>query len=63
MNDVGYVIWFIATIVVTVSIMSLGVAASARSVSSSQPRVHAEARHLHLVPHFRHHHADRHHAA
>lgn len=65
MNDTGYVIWFIATIVATVSIMALGVAASAHSVRSAQVPARAthERRHLHLVPHLRDHRHDRHHAA
>lgn len=67
MNNTGYVIWFIATTIATISIMTLGIAASVRGVSNAQKQahaaeVHAHGHHLRLVPHFREHH-DRHHAA
>ena len=65
MNNTGYVIWFILTIVATVSIMTLGIAAAVHGISSAQKQAQAaeaHPRHLRLVPHFRDHH-DHHHAA
>lgn len=59
MNDTGYLIWFIATIIMTVSVMSLGVAASAGAFRRDRQHAGSVRPHLHLLPrhHDQHHHA------
>lgn len=61
MSDTGYVIWFIATTLATVSIMALGIAASAGAFRRDKAPQAGSRPHLRLIHHRGH--DQRHHAA